>query len=237
MRGKALQKISEMEKRMLAFVTAMSYNYCQLCVKAEPSSLLTAEMFAQGDVKHIEDLAFVYVHNKDKDGDDISMDLYPKAKEFLPIIAQGMTQAHPEFKQEILTRDDAPEDDEEDYKYLRLTVPEINKDRRDAINSGIDAIHTLCKTNLDKMYVECTTGLVPVMVGYSPEEVDEVNKEKDKYRDTYKKMMEDLTNDKKKEVEDAYQEYLKNGGKTDDSSSQDNKNSSGGPQISQSIKM
>lgn len=207
--------ISAMQSKLLGHVAVMSYGYCQLCVKADPSSLLSIEIPDGGLLKHIEDVADVYLHDE-KDDDD-KMDIVPKYSDFFfPIISQ-IHEAHPEFKitiedgenegmpEEIDVKQD---NDSLDAKYIRLTMPEVNKDRRDILNTAINALNETCKARMTAAQVKCASDIAELLLTDTIEAKDEAKKLMDETYEQYKDMCNNLTDDKKKEVEDAYQRYL-----------------------------
>lgn len=217
MRPKILSKIQDMESRMLAYIGSMSYNFCQLCVKNDPSALLGFEVIIQGEQKHLEDLANVYLHTKEEDGDDKTYEIYPKIPDYISFILQGGMQSHPEFKfkteqvkdeGEEESDNTSDEDDELERTYVTATVPDVDKNRHDVIMDAIDVLKEACTANLERMNVKYTAEIAPLLVSLSP---DAQNEAKDRLKETFensKKMMDQVIDEKKKEVEDAYQEYL-----------------------------
>ncbi len=194
------------QNKMLGHVSNMSYMFCNICVKADPSSLLGVEMSYGGMDKRIEDVADVMVHEDENERH--MMNVYPKNSAYFSCLYQGITEAHPEIKITLETAPGADEKDGLDAKYLLLTMPEVDKDRRDLVNTAINALHTECSAKLDAEKVKATAEVGSCTVG-SPEEV--VKEAKDKLQeiyDTYVEMMEKLYNDKVQEVEEAYKCYV-----------------------------
>lgn len=208
MRISIVNTLNELNTRIMGHVAVMSYGYCQLCVKADASSILGFEQTFNSLPKKIEDLADVYVHTEE--GDDDKLDLFPKRGEYLPLLAKGIMEIHPEFKQEALTYEGVDEEDKDslDAKFLRLTMPKVNKDRRDVIMEAIDLLHKQCLAKLDVLKVKYEAKITQLTVTSDQAAVKEANDALEEQLDNGKEMCENLTNDKRKEVEDAYQRYL-----------------------------
>lgn len=201
----------------MGHVAVMSYGYCQLCVKADASSLLSLEIFDGGMVKHIEDVADVYVHDEEDDNDKI--DIVPKHNEYFQDLIMGINQEHPEFKITIEDGEGPSEDielpeginydkDSLDSKFIRVTMPEVDKNRRDLINTAVDALNQVCKTRMTACQVKCNAQVTEQLIGAPEADLEEAKKTMEEVYDQYKDMCNNLTDDKKKEVEEAYQRYL-----------------------------
>lgn len=238
MKRSVIIELNNAQQRQMGYVTVMSYAYCNLCVKADASSLLGVEVAMSGMPLHIEDMADVYVHTLKEDGDETIIDLFPKEANYLGLLAQGVFKAHPEIKQSVETYPDVTEEDKDDpdAKFLRLTMPEVDKNRRDVLMKAIDALDEKCKLQLEVVKTKTTAklmvlGVKPIpkeavqsvaaahlsALGTAPQPKGEEGPKKEeedpfaKFEEQhaqYDQMRDNLTNDKKKEVEDAYQQFL-----------------------------
>ena len=208
MKRSIVNTLNELNGRIMGHVAVMSYGYCQLCVKADASSILGFEETWNGLPQKIEDLADVYVHAEE--GDDDKLDLFPKRSEYLPLLAKGIFEIHPEFKQDLLTFEGVDKEDEDnpDAKYLRLIMPEVNKDRRDVIMEAIDLLYKQCVAKLDALKVKYGVMITKQTATSDPAAVKEAQDTLTEQIDQGKEMCENLTAEKRKEVEDAYQRYL-----------------------------
>ena len=103
---------------------------------------------------------------------------------------------------------DEEDKDSLDAKFLRLTMPKVNKDRRDVIMEAIDLLHKQCLAKLDVLKVKYEAKITQLTVTSDQAAVKEANDALEEQLDNGKEMCENLTNDKRKEVEDAYQRYL-----------------------------
>lgn len=211
--------LSDLQKKCMGYVVNMSYLYGNICVKADPMSLLGFEIVSGGSVLKIENAVDAIVHNEPDDDDKI--DLYPKAGVDIEEIAAGVFSVHPEFIQSR-EQTEVPEDEKE-YKdpmeYLRLTMPEVNEDRRDVLRDGVDTVFKACKAQLDALFVYTTGRLTVLSVGEPIDEVEETKETIEANRKKYLEMAQEITDEKKQQIEDAYQRYLKRkaekGGSTD----------------------
>ena len=209
MKKSVILMLSDLHGRLLGYFSMMSYGYCQLCVKADPSSILGFEEDENGRTYRIEDLAEVGIHEEPENED--KLDLYPKDPANLAMLARGMMSIHPEFKQSLEKYTGTPDDDDSiESKYLRLTMPEVNDDRRDVINTAIDGLDTECKLKFDAMKAKYLAMITKELMNSDQKDLDEAKEKIDELVDEANQMREKMTSDKKKEVEDAYQRYLAN---------------------------
>ena len=214
MKHKIINEITKAQERLLGYIGQMSYEYSQLCIKADPSSLLGCEETMDGKVWHMEDMARVVVHEEKEDNDKI--DIYPNDPGFISVIMSGMMTIHPELKFSLEKYEEADEDDDNpELKFLRLTMPTMNDDRRKLVLAAIDAIDGHCKANHEAMKVKYSAELAKVTVTESAADADEAKKLFEQLFDNYSKMREQLTEQQKEYVEIAYKRYLEEKTKED----------------------
>ena len=193
--------IREMEGKLSGFTTLLIYRYANLCVKAQPMALLSAEIIDDelGEMK-IEEVAGVTMP------DEYHLKLIPYDPRFNFSLCKAIKKEHPEFKQEL----EAPEDaDDEKERYLILTMPEVNKDRRDALIQAVDTLYDGCKAKIDKTCADYRLKLEKKIVALPSD--DERNEAKDAMEakiKTYQGLVDTTKAEKVKEIEEAYQRYL-----------------------------
>ena len=175
-----------------------TFRLVNLCVKADPASLLPAVIEAKGQEFKIEEVSKVAVRAEDQ------LDVYPFHEELMPPITKAVLAIHPEFK---MSEEKATLDNGKDYRYVRFTMPEINKDRRDVLNNGVEAFFTEYKTQMDVAKQKYGLKMKSELRGCSRQELDEAQEEFNKISDSYKKMGDTLVEEKKKEISDAYTRY------------------------------
>lgn len=190
--------LSEFGGEMDGYTALLMARLMNLCVKSNPVSLLPVIVEADEEMKVFEEVADVCVP------DEEHLDVYPKSEEYLFSVCKGVMDVHPEFKmsQETYKHGD------EDIRYLRFTMPPVNSDRRDVLNQGVDTFYEEAKKQLRETKAKHLVRLTEKLQKLSKEDADQARTQFD---DNYKastEMAEDLVNDKKKEIEDAYQRYL-----------------------------
>lgn len=189
-----------MESRLGGYVTLLVYRYANLCVKAQPLSLLSAQIIddEMGEMK-LEQVAGVMLL------DDYHLKLVPFDPRFNFPLCKAIKLEHPEFKQDLVK----PENGEEDERILILTMPEVNKDRRDVLIDSVNVLFDGCKAKMDKTSAEYRLKLEKKIVTLPTD--DERNEAKDALDSSIKNhqgIVDKVKEDKVKEIEEAYQCYL-----------------------------
>lgn len=196
---------------MNGYVMLLCYRYMNLCVKAEPVSLLPVTVIYGDDELKMEDVADVAQPNERQ------MLIAPKSQDFLFEIGKGIAATHPEFKQDLVDDDYLEEEKEEreeqdKEKWILLTMPDVDKDRRDALTDAVKVLYDETKVKIDfcsKVYLEKVT---ISLAGASEEEIKEAKEELENVVNQYSDLAKKYREDKEKEIEDAYQLYLKEQG-------------------------
>ena len=138
--------IHEMEGRLNGYVTLLIYRYANLCVKAQPMALLSAEIIDdEVGVMKIEHVAGVTMP------DEYHLRLVPFDSRIIFPLCKAIKKEHPEFKQELVMPEDGADDEQ---RHLILTMPVVNKDRRDALLQSVDTLYDGCKAKMDKTCAE-----------------------------------------------------------------------------------
>lgn len=193
--------IHEMEGRLNGFIALLIYRYANLCVKAQPMALLSAEIIDEElGPMNIEKVAAVVVP------DEYHIRLVPFSPRYNFPLCKAIKKEHPEFKQELVAFENA---DDENQRYLVLTMPVVNKDRRDALLEAVDTLYDGCKAKMDKTCADYRLKLEKKIVVLPTD--DERNEAKDALEakiKTYQDMADLNKTEKVKEIEEAYQRYL-----------------------------
>ena len=190
--------IHEMESRLGGYATLLVYRYANLCVKAQPMALLSAEIIDEemGAMK-LEQVAGVMIQ------DEYHLKLLPYDPRFNFPLCKAIKLEHPEFKQELVVPENATDDEE---RHLILTMPEVNKDRRDVLIDSVNVLFDGCKAKMDKTCAEYRLKLEKKIVVLPTD--DERNEAKDAFESSIKnhqEIVDRVKTDKVKEIEDAYQ--------------------------------
>ncbi len=193
--------IHEMEGRLGGYVTLLVYRYANLCIKAQPMALLSALVIdeEQGEM-NIEKVAGVVIQ------DEYHLKLVPFDPRFNFPLCKAIKKEHPEFKQELVTPSN-PSDEKE--RYLILTMPEVNKDRHDALIDSVNVLYDGCKAKMDKTSATYRVKLEQKIVTLpTDEERDEAKDALEKSISSHLDVIDTVKADKIQEIEEAYQRYL-----------------------------
>ena len=193
--------IHEMEGRLNGYVSLLIYRYANLCVKAQPLALLSAEIIDEERGKlPIEKVAGVLMP------DEFHLKIVPFDPSYIFPLCKAIKLEHPEFKQDLVVPDDSTDERE---RHLVLTMPVVNKDRRDALLEAVDTLYDGCKAKMDKTCADYRLKLEKKIVVLPTD--DERNESKDALEakiKTYQDMADLNKTEKLKEIEEAYQRYL-----------------------------
>ena len=134
------------------------------------------------------------------------MEIYPIHEDLIEPITQSVLEVHPEFKPSRESVHITEQD--KDYRFVRFTMPDVDDNRRDVLNAGVDVCLSATKAQIDAAKQRYTFRLTPDMQGISEADTEEVKKQFDKSYDMNMQLANDSADDKKKEIEAAYQRYL-----------------------------
>lgn len=206
MKNKVRLLISEAQNKMSGYTMLLSFQFMNLCIKAEPVSLLSVSIPEEERSRNLEDVADVILAN------EYQFVVVPKDSDMMLAIGKAIFEAHPEFKQEEVSEqtDEQEEADNSrpDKPSIRCTMPQVDKSRYDLCHKYVKKLSDEAKTNLDLTHLDYSTQITHEMADESPEEVDrakeEVKKSYDKLMETCKGYQEE----KVKEIEEGYKRYL-----------------------------
>ncbi len=199
--------LSEAKGKFEAYTALLDFRYSNLCVEADARALLSVTVQIDDTQSNIEKVA--WINNPEKD----QFAVYPMDQYDLLQIGAGIQLSHPEFKMEIKDWENYPEEMKQpgtvdEYKYLLFTMPEVNKDRYDALLNGVKVLHEQWNTKCDLVKASSTAKLMECMEGQSKEVIDKVKMQLEDYYKTCHDRGESVTEEKKKEIEEGYQRYL-----------------------------
>ncbi|MBO4249762.1 MAG: ribosome recycling factor [Paludibacteraceae bacterium] len=200
MRRDVAQQLDQLKGKLNGYVALLVYRYANLCIEANPFALLPITVKVDGEEKRLEDVAQVAVHEK------YHFNIFPMYEDDFYAIGKGIEESHPEFKQEIKTYEGYEEDDPAG-KYIFCTMPEVNKDYHDVLLKAVDTLCDECKGKMDVAKATCMAKLAPMMENISESEVDKLKDYCEEVMKFYSDLRDKNTDDKKKEIEDAYAEY------------------------------
>lgn len=198
-----LDILNKMEDRLYGFCTLLAYRYMNICVKPEPVSLLSSKVIIDDNYYQLEDVLKVVKP------DDSCLQLLPIDQLLIPNICEAILLEHPEFKLDIV---DDPytgkgSDDRPAPKIIVLTVPPVDKDRKDDMLDMVNALYEDCdkRMKLDFDVSAAKAGMAAITL---PKETqDETRKA---FEDSYNNFVEQAKKYKEnkiKEIEDAYKRW------------------------------
>ena len=194
------QQIEQLKAKLGGYVAMLNFRYSNLCIEADPVALLSAKVEVEGTLKNLEEVAQVAVHETYH---FVVKPIYEE--DFFPV-GLAIMKEHPEFKQELKTLDGYAEGDPAG-KYLFYTMPEVDDNRHDTMVNAVDVFYDECKAQMAKAGEECVTQIAPLQVGSSPMEIAQVAEYIEKITKFYNDMRDSNHDNKKQEVEKAYEEY------------------------------
>ena len=193
-----------------------SYRLQNLCIKAEPASLLSIQVNIDGQNKNIEECAAI-----GKGDDKYTFKIIPLFEEDLPQVALAIKRAHPEFKQDIeeLQIDDVDmasvmisESTEDARKvrnlpYILLTMPEVNDTRYDVLTEGLKLCYDECKAKIDAIYNASKLKFDKEKLLETKDDQDKLDGLVEKIKTKTDEQCEQIYNNKLQEIEAAFSKW------------------------------
>ena len=207
MKRSVINKFGMMESKLSGYVAQLNFRFMNLCVKAEPMSLLSARFNIQGEEKQIEDVAQV-----SKKGDYQFMAI-PNFEDDMAPLAVGIALKHPEFKQEygeetVNVVDEQGDPQSVKVKYLLLTMPEVDDNRYDALKTAVDAAYNQCKTQMEAVVQRAEPEIALLQEGEDQQDIDRVKAAIERLKKSYNDQREKLYDEKMKEIEEGHENWL-----------------------------
>lgn len=198
--------LGEASSKMSGHVALLNYRYLNLCVKAEAASLLIVTVEYDGNNYDIEQVADVASPREDQ------LQVYPKGSDLVIPIGKAIAAVHPEFKQEVIKEENnsnaSSENVEEEDKSILLTMPEVDKNRRDALMEGVKVLYDETSAELTAIYETYTQKAIIQLMDGTAEEIDECKKALKDLKKEHFDLADGYRKNKEKEIEDAYKRYL-----------------------------
>ena len=197
-------EIKSFEKKLGSYHYLLTFRYSNLCVKADPMSLLPVTVTVGNMERNIEDVAEVVQM------DDFHLAVMPKRMDVIRDVQEGIFEAHPEFKTSV----EQMEEDQADSKFLLCEMPLVDKKRHDLLTEATKSLYEECKARMDAVLLEEKKIFVELLAE-DPESlqetVDQINK---KHSDAVSDIQE-LRDKKLDEIEEAYAKYQEDHPQTD----------------------
>lgn len=205
MRITVYKLLQEAQQKMNGYAVYMNYQFMHFGVKAEPAALLSVEVEVGGERMNLEDVADVAIPQDDQ------FALIPKEQDFLFDICKAVAQAHPDYKigQKSMNGEEEDSLDGEEDRYVLCTMPKVNDDRHDVGMNYVKAIYEGMTAKIDATHAAYGAKIIKQLASAKPEEIDEAKEELQKIYDQMKDICKSYREEKEKQIEEAYQDYLK----------------------------
>lgn len=205
MRITVYKLLQEAQQKMNGYAVYMNYQFMHFGVKAEPAALLSVEVEVGGERMNLEDVADVAIPQDDQ------FALIPKEQDFLFDICKAVAQEHPDYKigQKSINEEEEDSLDGEEDRYVLCTMPEVNDDRHDVGMNYVKAIYEEMTAKIDTTHAAYGAEIIKQLASAKPEEIDEAKEEFQKIYDQMKDICKSYREEKEKQIEEAYQDYLK----------------------------
>ena len=122
MRRVIITEFSNLSEKLTNQCVIFSYRLKNLCIKAEPASLLPIKVNIDGQNKNLEECACV-----GKGDDDYTFKIVPLFEEDLRKVSLAIRKAHPEFKQDVEKMQI------DDVDMANVIISEVEKWREDVL--------------------------------------------------------------------------------------------------------
>lgn len=186
--------INQVENKMAGYLTLLNYRYQNLCVKADPISLMPVNVMMAGEARNIEEVAKVGLT------DEYHLAVFPNQDDLQPFIIEGIARSHPEFMLQVKPYNI----NDEERHFLLYEMPKVDKARYDVLTQGVNSLHDECKVRIDEIHADNLKSLTELLKS-NPDDLDAMRKEFDRLHEDYVGKVKNLKEEKLTEIEEAYQ--------------------------------
>jgi hypothetical protein len=207
MKRETIKEFDKLGEALSTLNAQFAYRLMNLCVKAEPVSLLSIEAMIEGESQHLEKCAKIGLE------DEYTFQIFPNYSGDIPVVAQAIFKEHPEFKQEMKTMKvnasvDENKPDEQDVPYIQLTMPEVDDERYDVLKNGVNAIYEANKAQMEAVTAKADAKFAELIVDESKRDIEQLKEARDKQTKTWYEQRDSIYNNKLKEIEEGHNKWL-----------------------------
>ena len=207
MKRETIKEFDKLGEALSTLNAQFAYRLMNLCVKAEPVSLLSIEAMIEGESQHLEKCAKIGLE------DEYTFQIFPNYSGDIPVVAQAIFKEHPEFKQEMKTMKvnasvDENKPDEQDIPYIQLTMPEVDDERYDVLKNGVNAIYEANKAQMEAVTAKADAKFAELIVDESKKDIEQLKEARDKQTKTWYEQRDSIYNNKLKEIEEGHNKWL-----------------------------
>lgn len=201
MRLSAEQVIARYDRMMNGYYVLLDVRYRNLCPKADALSLLNVKVTVNGIAHNIEDVA------QTAECEWNQLLVMPFDHRRLSDILEGIMKVHPDFTPSIHSIDGSKR---MESQALLFTMQKVDGKRRDVLNEAVKALYDECALILKQKYQtgQAELDLLYADAEFTQDEMDETNLRYDQTYNTYADKINSTLEEKLKDIEYAYQQYL-----------------------------
>ena len=214
MRRNIIREFDKLAEDLSNFTAMFNFRLKDLCVKAEEVALLSVKVLIEGEQQTLEKCTTIAKQ------DDYSFMIFPHYDEDMTALQQGIMAVHPEFKQkiesmkiEVATK--GGDSQEQDARYVLVTMPEVDDDRYDLLKNAVKAMYDQCKGQMETANTRADAKLAELTVGEEKANIDLIKEKRDELNDEWNGKRDDIYNAKLQEIEDAHNKWLAEKSETD----------------------
>ena len=189
-----ISEIRDAEKKLGGYHALLNFRYSNLCIEADPASLLPVTIVMGSSTMNIEEMAEVATTDN-----KYQLMVLPKYQDALESIQLAVFQAHPEFKVEVKSVNDQ-------MRYLLYEMPEVNKERYDFLHEAVKGLHDECKARIEAVINDEKLSFAELYAS-RPDDLDEANKGLDEIRTDFIERIGTLLRKKQTDIDLAYLRY------------------------------
>lgn len=223
--------IEEAKSKMSGYTALYAYRLLNLCIKAEPASLLSVIVKTDIGEEPLEKVAQIF------QPDDYHFIIIPSEEKNLMGIGKGIMKIHPEFKQEIKNEQGKDSSDRDvEISFIQVSMPDVNKERHDLLLDGVKALTEEVKVKTDGIF-DLYTAKITAKVAGDKDELDEAKKALKEIHDTLGNAAKEYEEKKIKEIEEAYKAFMEKKNQEENEKKEKDKETNHGAGMSMKILM
>ena len=192
-------QLQDFSQRIRGYNMLFNYRLMNLCVKAEPASLMPVTVEVMGREYNLEEVAEL------RRPDEYHFEIRANNENNLDDVVSAIMDVHPEFIFEMKTEKDAGDNE---HKYAFYSMPDVNKDRYDLLTKLTKGFYDECAAQIDAAYAKQQARFVNDLLHAPVADADEAKGDMKTIYDSGKEETGKIRDEKLKEIEEAYQRYL-----------------------------
>ena len=205
MRRVIITEFSNLSEKLSNQCIIFSFQLQNLCIKAEPASLLAIKVDIDGESKNLEDCAAI-----GKGDDDYTFKIIPLFEEDLPKIKQDIEEMQiddVDMASVMISEDVNDAKKVRNLPYLLLTMPVVNDNRYDLLNDAVKLCYDECKLKMDAIYNASKLKLDKEKLLETKDDQEKLDGLVEKIKTKTDGQREQIYNNKLQEIETAHSKW------------------------------